>query len=299
MNKIGSYLIYYLLIKPISLLPFPVLYFVSDFLFIFIYHLFGYRKNLVRKNLTRSFPHLSVEEIKIIEKKFYHHLCDIILETVKTFSITSDEIKERFTYNNPEIIKQFYEKGKSVIGITAHYGNWEWGALSMTMNIPHKTMGIFHPLKNSFFNEIFLSSREQFGLSMIAPKEVKTFFEEHLNTPTLSGFVADQTPSNPNKCHWMTFLNQETPVFIGAEKYAKDYNYPLIYAAINKIKRGYYEVTFEVITENPSEEPIMSITEKHVKLLENQINEKPEYWLWSHNRWKKAKPNDYTPITTF
>ncbi len=290
-----NYILYYLIIIPISLLPYQLLYAFSDFVFVIMYHLVGYRKKVVRTNLKNSFPTKTHAEIITIEKKFYHHFCDLIVETLKTFTITEKEVRERFVYVNPDFLNDYSKKGQSVVGVTAHYGNWEWGALSMGLNIDHKVMGIFHRLKSDFWDKKLRSSRGKFGIDLIPTDKVKPWFEENKNNNVFPGFVGDQTPHNVHRCHWTTFLNQETPVFLGAEKYAREFNWPMIYGIVRKIKRGYYSVEFALVSENPSKEEPTAITEKHVRILEKQIQEQPEYWLWTHRRWKRSKPNDFSP----
>lgn len=290
-------LIYYGILIPISLLPFPVLYFVSDFLYLLIYKVFGYRKSVVRKNLKNSFPNKSEKELSDIEKKFYHHLCDIIMETVKGFSVSAKEVQDRFIYNNPEVIEQLNKKGKSIVAITGHYNNWEYCALTVGLSFSAQSMAIFHPLKDKFFNKRIKKSREKFNLHFVSPKEVPQYFIDNQTQITLSCFVADQTPHNVQKCHWMTFLNQDTPVFFGAEKFAKEYNHAVVFANINKVKRGFYEVDLETICVDPSSVDHTYITEQHTKLLEKMIIKAPEYWLWTHRRWKRTKPDDYIPLS--
>ncbi|MBL4651842.1 MAG: lysophospholipid acyltransferase family protein [Flavobacteriales bacterium] len=290
-----NYILYYLIIIPISLLPYPLLYLFSDFLYLFIYYILGYRKKVVISNLKNSFPKKSLEELKLIEKKFYSHFCDIIVETLKTFTISEKDIRKRCNYKNAEMLNEYYKKGQSVIGVTAHYGNWEWGALSMGIFLKPKTMGIFQKLKSNFWDKKLRASRSKFGLTLIPTDKVKPWLNENKNNVVFPGFVGDQSPFKANRCHWMTFLNQETPVFLGAEKYAREFNWPLIYAIVRKVKRGYYEIEFKLVTENPREETPSSITEKHVKILEESIIENPEYWLWTHRRWKYSKPDDYKP----
>ena len=286
-----NYLLYYGIIIPISLLPFGILYRISDILFVLIYHVIGYRKKVVRQNLLNSFPAKSKEEITTLEKAFFKHFCDIIIETLKGFSITEQELKQRVTYSNLNLIKEYHKKKQSVIVATAHYGNWEYAALSMAVYFPHTCMGVYHPLKNKFFNQKLIESRGKFGLNLVSPKKISAFYRK--NDLVVAGFIADQTPHNVYKCHWMKFMNQETPVFLGAENFATKLNQPVLYGRIEKISRGNYTITFEKVTDTPIEEPKYFITEKHTNLLEKQIISKPEFWLWTHKRWKRKKPNDF------
>lgn len=290
-------IVYYGVLIPLSLLPWRVLYLISTCFYLVLYYLIGYRKKVVHANLKNSFPNKDKDEIIRIQKEFYKHFCDLVVETIKTFSLSADEVKRRFKYTNVALLQEYEKKNKSIIAVIAHYGNWELGALSMSLFMPnYACMGIYHPLKDQFFDEKIIQSRSRFGLHLINPKGVLKFFEEYKNKLTFTGFIGDQTPHNVRRCYWTTFLNQETPVYLGAEKYARDYNFPVFYGIVDKVKRGHYEVRFELIAENPKDLPPTEITERHTRLLEKQIMAKPEYWLWTHRRWKRKKPENYNPI---
>ena len=286
---IFSYLLYYLVILPVSYLPFPLLYLFSDFLYLIFYSVFGYRKKVVYRNLRNSFPEKTEKEIDVIAKKFYHHFCDIVLETIKSFTISEKEMRKRMIFNNPELIEDLYNNGKSVVILTGHFNNWEWASMSLSLHVKHKGLGIYLPLTNKFFNSKVLSSRCSFGMVMYGVRETKSYFEKYKGVLSITGFVADQAPSNVEKCHWMHFLNQDTPVFLGAERYATLYNYPVVFGKITKVKRGMYAVDAVMISEKPTEEKPSAITERHTRFLEKQIIEKPEYWLWTHKRWKHKR----------
>ena len=284
--------IYYLFIIPISLLPFRVLYLVSDFLYFVLYRMAGYRTAVVRSNLEHSFPEKSAFEIKEIEKAYYHHLCDVVVETFKSFSIGEKEILKRMVVENPELPDQYFYEGRSVLLAGGHYNNWEWIATSLEQQIKHKTFALYTPLSNKFFEKKMQQTRGKFGLTMVSIKKTAAFFEEYKNIPTATIFGIDQSPRNPDRCYWMDFLNQETGVLFGLEKYAKEYNYPVLFCAISKIKRGYYTVRFSLVTDQPQESPHGSIIEDTTQRLEQQIIAHPEYWLWSHKRWKHKRKTE-------
>lgn len=286
---IFSYILFYLIIIPISLLPFRVLYAVSDFFYFIVFHVVSYRKNVVFTNLRNSFPEKSEKEIEEIAKKFYRHFCDIIIESLKTFTISGSEMKRRMKFVNPEILDPYFERKKSMIAITGHYANWEWVVVACPIFMKHRTLGIYLPLKNKFFDKKVQDSRSLFGMTLMSVRETKENFEKYKNEVTITGIIVDQTPSNTKKCHWMQFLGQDTPVFLGTEKYASLYDYPVVFGKTKKIKRGFYELELVMISENPSSEEKFAITEKHTRFLENQIREQPEYWLWSHKRWKHKR----------
>lgn len=283
-------LLYYIIIIPISLLPFPVLYRLSDLLYLLFYYLVNYRKKVIVANIQNSFPEKTKKEQLEICRKFYKHLCDLIVESLKIFTISEKQVHQRMTCEHPELVNKFFEENKSIIIAGGHYNNWELMAVAVDKLIKHKAVGIYQPLKNKFFDAKMCNTRSKFGLKMIATKEVKKFFELEINNLNATIFAIDQSPSNPNTCYWTTFLNQDTAVSFGAEKYAKEYNFPVIFGRIVKVKRGHYSFEFELITENPINCAHGEITEKLTAKLESDIIKDPEYWLWSHRRWKHKKP---------
>jgi KDO2-lipid IV(A) lauroyltransferase len=284
--------LYYLFIFPISRLPFPALYFLSDVFYVLVYYLIPYRKKVVLENLTRSFPQKSKAEIKAISKKFYHHFCDITLESFKMFSITEQELKQRFVFNDMSLMQRLYAEGKSVVFAGGHYNNWEVFAVACNMGIPHKCLALYKPLSNKWFDTKMQASRSRFGLHMWSIHRSKEMFETEKHNTTISIFGMDQSPSNSRKCHWMRFLNQDTGVSFGAEKFARDYDLPVVFARINKLKRGHYSLDVQLVTEEPTTTTKGEILEKLMRLLEADINHLPQYWLWTHRRWKRKKPDD-------
>jgi len=286
---IFSYILYYLVILPVSLLPFGVLYFISDGLYFIIFKLLGYRKKVVISNLKKSFPSKTEAEIKTIASKFYNHLCDLIVESIKIFTISEEEVRKRMVVINPELSDKYFDEGKSIIMAGGHYNNWELFAVAIDAPIKHKSVAIYKPLSSKFFDKAMRETRGKYGLQMISTKKVKDFFEEmHELSATI--FAVDQSPSNPHSAHWMTFLNQPTGVLFGAERYAKKYNQPVLFGHINKLKRGYYVVEFSLLTDKPATTEHGYITEKLMRLIEEDILKQPEYWLWSHRRWKHKQP---------
>lgn len=288
-----NYILYYLFVKPISLLPFWVLYAISDTLYWILYRLIGYRRKVVSNNIRNSFPNKTKAECLSIERAFYSHFFDLIVEAIKNFSISKEAVLKRFKVLNPELIDRYAQQGKSVFMLAGHYANWEFAALGIELRIEHQVSGIYHPLKSKFWNAKISESRSKFGTMLVAKKELDGYFERTLEEPIATMFGTDQSPSNPYRAYWMTFLNQDTPVFFGAEKYAKDYDQPLLYGKISKVKRGHYELVFELVSDTPRTEAYGAITEKHVRILERQILEAPQFWLWTHKRWKREKPADY------
>lgn len=280
-----------------ALLPLKALYLLSDFLYIIVYHLIGYRKKVARANLKNSFPEKSESELLAIEKKFYRHFCDYFVETVKLLHISDEEAQKRIVFENPEVLQAEIEKGRSGFLFLGHYGNWEW-VPSLTLCFSKDlTLGqIYKPLKNQAVDNIFLKIRSRFG-SVGIPKN-DTYREivrwQHEGKQSLIGFMADQTPSYNNIHYWTNFLNQETPVFTGVERIARKVGGYVAYMDIQKVRRGHYCCRFEMISTHPETEEEMAITENYIRKIEKTILREPAYWLWTHKRWKykREKEND-------
>lgn len=290
MAAIGYYL-FYGINWIITLLPLPVLYIFSDFLYLVLYYVVSYRRNVVATNLKNSFPEKTDKELKIIEKKFYRHLSDILVETFKSTHMTRANQKKRFTYSSLEIIDKLREEKRDIIAIMGHYNNWEWPTL-LPYYLKYKTIIIYKPLQNKYFNRFINNHRSEHGIVLTPTSQV---IREIINCRkndinTVSVFISDQIPSKGDIKYWTTFLNQDTAVFTGAGKIASKYDMAIVFFHVQKVKRGYYNLNIEPLfdhTEGLSEEVI---TEKHVRRLEEIIKEKPEYWIWSHRRWKHKKP---------
>jgi KDO2-lipid IV(A) lauroyltransferase len=284
-----SRFLYYLVIKPLSHLPLWVLYFLSDFIFFLMYHIVGYRKPVVYKNLKNSFPEKSPKEIRTIQKDFFIHLCDVIVENIKLFSISRQELQERYKIINKEVFEHYFKQGRSIILVGGHYNNWEMVGKGLKLYSPYRSIGIYTPLTDKFFDRKIRESRSINGMELIPKGLVVRSFIANKNELTMMIFAADQSPTYNKKVHWTTFMNQETCVYIGAEMFAMKYNYPVIFLSTHKIKRGYYEGVLKVIEENPTNTKIGEITESHTRYLEKIIMDKPQYWLWSHKRWKRKR----------
>jgi KDO2-lipid IV(A) lauroyltransferase len=290
MAAVGYYL-FYGINWIITLLPLPVLYIFSDFLYLVLYYVVSYRRNVVATNLKNSFPEKTDKELKIIEKKFYRHLSDILVETFKSTHMTRANQKKRFTYSSLEIIDKLREEKRDIIAIMGHYNNWEWPTL-LPYYLKYKTIIIYKPLQNKYFNRFINNHRSEHGIVLTPTSQV---IREIINCRkndinTVSVFISDQIPSKGDIKYWTTFLNQDTAVFTGAGKIASKYDMAIVFFHVQKVKRGYYNLNIEPLfdhTEGLSEE---MITEKHVRRLEEIIKEKPEYWIWSHRRWKHKKP---------
>jgi KDO2-lipid IV(A) lauroyltransferase len=235
------------------------------------------------------FPEKNENEIKNIQRYFYKHFMDLIVESLKGFTISKKEINRKIKLKNPDLVNEMAQKSQNIILIGGHYNNWEMSAQKMPLECEHELFAIYKPLSNKFFDKKMKDSREKFGLRMISMKETKDYFQKNNEKPRAIIFGSDQSPSSTKKAHWLNFLNQESGFLFGAEKYAKEFNWPVVYVSIQKIQRGTYEVSFQLITDKPKEEPNGKIIQDFANLLEIDINRNPPYWLWTHNRWKKSK----------
>jgi KDO2-lipid IV(A) lauroyltransferase len=281
---------YYLFILPLSLLPFWILYRISDGAYLILYYVIGYRKKVVRSNMANSFPEKTPAERTIIEKKFYRHFCDLVVESLKVFSISKDDACRRMQIIGTDLMDKFYDQGRSVVLVSAHYANWELGAVALDIMVKHQVIAIYQPLTNKYMDKKLLASRTRFGLDVMPVKQVKEEFERRKSKVEAPGFLIDQAPRRDSKSHWMTFLGQDTAVLTGAERYAVAYNYPVIYLHGEKLKRGHYRYTVQVVTDEPAKTSPGEITEKTNRILEEEIRRCPELWLWTHRKWKQRRP---------
>ena len=258
-------------------------------MYVIMYYMLGYRKKVISENINLSFPNKTEKERKQIIKKFYRHFCDLIVEAVKNFTVSEKQISKRVVFKDLSVIDSLCEQGKSVVTIGGHYGNWEMFAVAAGKATKHKQYGIYKPLSNKFFDNKMKSSRGAYGMNMIPMKETKSYFEKEHETPITLIFGSDQWPSNAKRAYWTTFLGRETPFIYGAEKYAKDFDWPVVYCDLTRVKRGYFEVNYRLLTDRPNETEYGEIIEKFVRMLEETIDRDPAYWLWSHRRWKRTK----------
>jgi Kdo2-lipid IVA lauroyltransferase/acyltransferase len=290
MGVIGFY-IFYGLNWVVTLLPLPVLYLTSDFLYLVLYYFPSYRRKVVRTNLTNSFPEKSEKEIISIEKKFYRHLADLFIETLKLSHISRSELMKRFTVSNIEVIDKILARKQDTIAVLGHYNNWEWLA-AFPLYTKYKAVSIYKPLQNKYFDKFINNTRSKHGMVLtpmsIILREIINDRKNGINT--ISAFISDQTPIKSEIKYWTNFLNQDTPVYMGTEKVASKYDMAVVFFHIQKVKRGYYNLDIELLFENTAGLPEHMVTDAHVKRLEEVIREKPEYWIWSHRRWKHKRP---------
>jgi KDO2-lipid IV(A) lauroyltransferase len=284
------FLLVYPLLWLISILPFPILYLLSDGVFVIVYHVVGYRKNTVRQNIAIAFPNLSNAERLEIEKKSYHHLCDMFMEMAKTMTISRKQIDKRFVITNMQTYFDLEKKGKSIALLMAHYASYEW-SISINHHINFRGFGIYKKISNKYFDKLVRDIRSKFKAELISTKQTRTVIEQNMkdNVLGLYGFVSDQTPRKSDSMYWYHFFGIETPIHVGAEILAKRYDMNIGYLKIKKVKRGHYEATIEVLSEDIQSEPNYVISERFIDKVEQQIKEAPEFYLWTHKRWKHKK----------
>jgi Kdo2-lipid IVA lauroyltransferase/acyltransferase len=287
----ASYLLVALLYL-ISLMPLRFLYLLADLFYLVVYRTFQYRVKVCRTNIHKSFPELNDAQLLEIERKFYRHLSDIVAETIKSFTISEKELRRRMQLINPELLETYYQKNISLIAVTGHFNNWEWAAMSLPFHSRFKPQGVYLAIKNPVVNRFMIRSRSRFGIDLLEVGELYLEMEKRKNQPTISGFIADQSPSRPDKGIWMNFLNQETLVAVGTERYARQYHMGVVFGKIRKTGRGYYSLEYIPVAENGSETKEGEITLQHSRILESLICEQPEQWLWSHRRWKHKRPEN-------
>ena len=285
-----AFIIIYPILFLISILPFRLLYFFSDFVYFLIYYIIGYRKKVVRANIALALPHLSEKERLIIEKKSYQHLCDMFLEMIKTMSISGKEIEERFVFSNLEIIKELEKKDKSIAIMCAHYASYEW-VISMNERVSYQGFAIYKKVNNPYFDKLVKKIRSRFKAYLITTKETRSVIEqnESKGNHAIYGFASDQSPQVKPQTYWSKFMGIEVPVYIGAEVLSKKYDMNVVFLKVKKVKRGFYQADIELISDNVNSIPDYQITETFLRKVEEQIHEAPEFYLWTHKRWKHRR----------
>ena len=275
----------------ISLLPFWFLYFISDIFFVIIYYIIGYRRKVVKQNLQHAFPEKTAKERTAIERKYFSYLADLIVETIKMISISPEELSRRVTSTNPDIVAYLHNIDKSIIAVAGHYCNWEMAALNVTYVTRKKFMIVYKPLSNTIFDDFFIKVRSRFRGIPVAMKMILRKLIEYKNEPTITVLLGDQTPVRHEATYFTNFLNQPTAVFLGPEKMARTLNSMVVFYDMRRVKRGYYTYTVVPLFDQAKESEPYEITKAHVHYLESVIRKEPQYWLWSHRRWK-FKPED-------
>ncbi len=283
-------LIYYILypiLWLLSKLPFGVLYGLSNLCYYMLYYVLGYRKKVVLANLKMAFPGKTEQEYKRLSKAFFRHMCDLIVESLKSLTISEQELRRRFVYENLEYCEELRQKDLSTFIMCGHYASWEWSFM-MPMLVPFHGIGVYKKLKNPHFDRLVRRIRGRFEGVLVPNKEIRQYLSQcnEKGVKTMTMIISDQSPKSKSFRHSFEFLGHQTPFFTGTEDMARKMNFALIYLKIEKIKRGYYKGTVVPISENANAEQPGDITRKFIKALEAQIRLEPQYYLWSHKRWK-------------
>lgn len=285
-------IMYYLILLPFSWLPLSIIYLFTDLVFIIFCTVFPYRKKVIIENLSKSFPNKSKKEIRLIQRKFYRHFCDLLAEGIKNLSISKNELLKRVKVENPLIMDQLFKQNKSVVLVGGHYNNWEFLISAQHLLFDHIAFGIGKKMTNAFMDNKINERRMRYGMHVIHKGNFNEEIEKVLPTPIAILTLSDQSPSDTHKSYWMEFLNQQTPVLFGAEQMAHSYDFAVVYFETKKLKRGHYSIELKLITDQPKSLEWGEITEAHTKSLEATIIKQPEFWLWSHKRWKRTLPED-------
>ena len=282
-------------LKLLSYIPFKVLYVLSDGLFYLLYYVIRYRRTIVRKNLTESFPEKSEQEILQIEKNFYRYFTDQVLESCKMTTISPEEVSQRMKFTNVEAADTVLKSGKSIALYIGHYGNWEWvSSIPLWLCKEVRAVQIYHKLRNESMDKLMLHIRERMGAVSVEMRKTARYITEMANSRQVSivGFIADQSPRKKEVRHFLPFLHHNTPVLTGTEKIIKHYDFEAWFLNMKRIKRGYYEAELVRIHENPKELPDFELTAIYYQMLEQMIRNRPELYLWTHNRFKHAMKLD-------
>ena len=291
MNDIG-YIALFAWVKLHALLPMRVLYVLSDVLYVLLYKIVHYRLKVVRSNMKASFPDKTEEELRRLERDFYHHLADFIVEIIKLAHISHEDLNKRAHLVNPELIDKLMDDGHPcVIMMMGHYGNWEYFCGTGSLFKDARLCQVYRPLKSKPFDRLFIRLRDQFGARGIKKNDTIRDTITLIKNKTRSCLVllSDQTPSPANIHYWTQFLNQDTPVIVGGERIATKMNLPVVFSNMKKVSRGHYSVEFRLVADKPGELSEFELTERYVRMMEESIMQNPAYWLWTHKRWKHKR----------
>jgi lauroyl/myristoyl acyltransferase len=274
----------------ISILPFRIFYWLSDGVYFLVYYIIGYRKKVVRANIALALPHLSDHKRLLIEKKSYHHLCDMFMEMIKTMTISSEEMNKRFIITNLELMKEYEQKEKSIMLLASHYASWEW-LITLNQKISYQGVGVYKKLSNKYFDKLIRDIRSKYNTELVATNKTIPYIAHNQKEGILSiyGLPSDQSPKAGRIFHWQSFMGVEVPVHTGPEMLAKRYDLNVIFAKVKKVRRGYYEATLIPISDDSRSVPDFGITDAFIQEVEKQIHEAPEHYFWTHKRWKHKR----------
>ena len=281
-------MLFYLVFYPLSLLPLWVLYGIAYIFYLIVNYVIRYRRHIITQNLKRAFPEKSEGEIASLRRKYYLHLSQIAAEMLKMLTLSRKKVMKRYRCENPEVVNRFYDEGKSVILMSSHYNNWEWMILSLPMQFKHAGVGVGKANSNKVFEMLINRARTRYGTVVVFADHVRELFQDReLNRkPTTYMMLSDQSPNNMNKSYKTLFLNQPSGMIYGAEYFARKYDIPVVYYEVIKEKIGHYKIVNQLITDKPTTLGNGEIIKQYTRLLEETIRRQPEFWLWSHRRWK-------------
>lgn len=280
-----------MLVRALAVLPLPLLYLIADGVFLLLFYLSGFHRELVRNNLRKSFPDISERDIKKLSARTYRNSVHLLFEGIKAINISTQALTRRVSIENPELLASLLEKYPVVIAVTAHYGNWEWLQLASTSRLDHAQITLFKPLEHEGINKILATMRSRFGGRLIDSGHALHAVARFARKGGVIALNADQAPQPDDEKYWCTFLNQETAFFPGAEKLARMFAAPVMYVHTRRIRRGHYRIEFECLVEPPYPDTPGLVMQAYVQKLEQHIREAPEDWVWVYKRWKYPKPS--------
>jgi KDO2-lipid IV(A) lauroyltransferase len=287
-----SKILYYFVLVPLSRLPLPLLYLISDLVYLLFLTVWPYREKIIVQNLRKSFPEKTERERALIKRKFYRHLADLLAEGIKNLGISKNELLKRMKVENPEIMDQLAENKRNALLVGAHYGNWEWLITAQAFLFKQHAIGLGKPLSDTFLNEKINKLRGRFGMVIVNSSNYRDMIGRPFKNSFAMLTLCDQSPGDSLKSYWTTFLNQPTAALFGPEQMAHAYDLAIVYFRMKKVKRGFYTIHLELICDSPKVYGYGQITETYTRLLEGHIKECPELWLWSHKRWKREIPDN-------
>lgn len=290
MKLLGAFL-FIINVLLIGVLPVPFLYGLSNLFRFIVYRIIGYRRDMVRKNLESSFPGITDSELMRLTHLYYKNMADILTEGIWAFTISRKQLLKRYQIINPEVFEPFSVSGQSIIGVTGHYANWEWGSQLASLRTDFNVIAFYKPMNNKYIDKFVRRSRSRFGTTLASIHETSLTFKKYKDIKTLFLMAADQgmPKVSSTRAFWIQFLNHDTPFLHGLEKHARINNLPVIYINVQRVRRGYYTVELSVLTTKPLELKEGALTEMYARKLESVILKQPENWLWSHNRFKLTR----------
>jgi len=295
-SAIGNRFVYYVFAYPVSLMPLWSHRGLAALIYFVLYRIIGYRRSVVRQNLRNSFPQWTSEQLSTNENRFYRFLSKLFIESIKNISISKEKLLERVRVVNPEVLEQLYDQGKSVLLAGGHYHNWEYVITAQNLIFSHQAVGIGSKMSSSFWNEKMTEKRERYGMRVIHKDNLHEKLTDWKDENIAILALFDQSPPHADRAYWTTFLSQPTGFLFGTEKLAYTYDFAVVQYQMREIRSGFYEIELELVTDTPRTEEYGVITEKLINNLEQQILRVPQFWLWSHKRWKLRVPEDFEAL---